>query len=330
MHNIQDRDSQTGVTQAWHGLTKVVESITRENSGIDYDMATVPLFIKTPDGQEVETPHRQIVSLDDNLPVGKPVSEGYSVISNSRIWDMIQDAMTGTDHKFVSAGTVADRAKGFISIQLDDSFVSAGRNTEPYLNLLWGHGGNIALHARTGFIVTVCENTFSANLGRKGKDLSLSIKHTRNAVDKIENMGSAIEAYCGVVAEFQKAMADLEATPCSVETAQKIFAGVLAPVSFERDEKVSTRTVNTVNRLGELFVSGRGNKGKDLSDVFNAATDYFTHESSGGDNRMKQFVSSEFGSGQEAKDTFYRILNDEDATERSVNRGEKVLLSLVN
>lgn len=326
-HEIQERDIQTGVEMAWHGLTKIEEVITRENSGIDYDMGIVPLYIIGPDGTPVETEHRQVVSFDDNLPIGKPVSEAYCLISNGRIWDMVEESLKGMKHQIVSVGTVCDRSKGFITVKLDEAFQAASRNTEPYFNVLWGHGGNLALVARSGIIVTVCANTFAMNLGRKGNDLNLSLKHTKNALTRIEGMEKAVEAYAGVMAEFRLAMDSFEQQECNEEKAQKIFGGILAPATFERELKVSTRTVNTVNRLTELYRGGAGNSGKNLADVFNAATDYYSHESSGGENRMKQYVSSEFGAGQRMKEVFFDTLGDEDLLEATVRRGEKVLLA---
>lgn len=329
--NIQERDIQTGLSQAWHGLTNIVESITKENAGINYPMETRPLFIKKTDGTEIETDHKQIVSLDDELPIGNPVSSGYCLIENSRIWDMVQDALLGMKHQIVSVGTVADRSKGFISVKLDEAFTAASRLTEPLLNLIWGHGGNISLIARSGFTVTVCENTFNVNLGRKGKEFNLSLKHTKNALDRIQNMNEAIQNYAGVVAEFKAAMDSFESVSCDEENARKIIGGVIVPDSFERDSKVATRTRNTIDRMVTLFEGGAGNKGKNLSDVFNAATDYYSHESSGGDNnRMKQFVSSEFGAGQRMKETFFNVLSNEDELATVKARGEKVMLAIAN
>ena len=327
--NLQERDIQTGLTQAWHGLTHIVTSITKENAGINYDMETRPLFIEKTDGTKIETDHKQIISLDDELPIGKPVSDGYCLIENSRIWDMVQDALGGMKHNIVSVGTVDNRSKGFISVKLDEAFTAASRLTEPLLNLIWGHGGNISLIARSGFTVTVCENTFNVNLGRKGKEFNMKLKHTKNALNRIDNMNEAIQSYAGVVAEFQAAMDSFESVPCDEENARKIIGGVIVPDSFERDLTVATRTRNNIDRMVTLFGHGAGNKGQTNADVFNAATDYYSHESSGGDNnRMKQFVSSEFGSGQRMKDTFFSVLSNEDELATVRTRGEKVMMAI--
>jgi hypothetical protein len=232
-------------------------------------------------------------------------------------------------HQIVSVGTVADRSKGFISVKLDEAFTAASRLTEPLLNLIWGHGGNISLIARSGFTVTVCENTFNVNLGRKGKDFNLSLKHTKNALDRIQNMNEAIQNYAGVVAEFKAAMDSFEAVSCDEENARKIIGGVIVPDSFEKELTVATRTRNNIDRMVTLFGKGAGNTGSNLADVFNAATDYYSHESSGGDNdRTKQFVSSEFGAGQRMKETFFNVLSDEDSLASVKTRGEKVMLAI--
>ena len=271
------------------------------------------------------------MSLDDEMPIGKPVSGGYCLIENSRIFDLLTDALAGTSHQIVSVGTVCDRSRGFISVKLDDDFLAASRNTEPLMTFLWGHGGVLSLIVRSGVVITVCFNTFNLNLGRKGKDFDMKLKHTKNALSRIDNMGKAIENHAGVMAEFRLAMDSFEAQPCDEENARKIVSGIIVPDSFERDLTVATRTRNNINRIVELYATGAGNSGKNLADVFNGVTDYYSHESSGGDtNRTKQFVSSEFGSGQNMKEVFFNALSDEDSLATVKTRGEKVMLAMAS
>lgn len=324
-HEILERDVQFGIEQAWHGLTTVLETIRKEDiqEKFLYPIVKKPLFFEVED-EKIPTDSYAIVSEDDNLPIGKAVSESYQIITNLEIFEMVQKELSTTRNTLVSCGTVSDRSKGFLVYKIADDFISANRNVEPYLNFIWGHGGNIPLIARSSFLVTVCANTFAMNLGRKGRDFNLSVKHTKNASLKIDNMANAIDRYIGVAAEFQLAMDEMESREADSEKALKIFTGALG----EKDTKLSTRTKNTINdRLVPLFLNGRGNRGKSIADVFNATTDYFTHESSGLNNRlsMKQFVSSEFGSGAENKSMFFDILSDSEETERVAMQGEKIL-----
>jgi len=192
--NLYERDCQTGIEDAWHHQTVIVKSIHRDggNSGICYDMGIVPLYIKGKDEEFIETGMKQIVSFDDGLPVGNPVTDAYSLIDNRQIFSMLDESLTGTKNEIVSCGTIENRSKGFITIKLSDAITAAGRETKPFLNILWGHGGNLKVIADTSFIVTVCGNTFRMNLNAVSSN-RLTVKHTKNSVLKLANMGREIE-----------------------------------------------------------------------------------------------------------------------------------------
>jgi hypothetical protein len=343
---LTNRDIQIGVVMAWHKKTKVVPAITRENCGIIYPMEKhvmapyadkpIPGYVRfQSDTGEVlyfnvaTKDFHAIVSTDDGLPIGDAIGKGYMLYDNARMFDMVSDAIAGTAHKVVSVGTVNSRAKCFCSVQLDGgkTVQAAGRETETVLNILWGHGGKFGILARSGMTVVVCQNTFAMALARRG-EFELRLKHTGNSEAKLENMSKAIDAHYGVVAEFQKAMDSFADTSCPKDRAERIFAGFL--VREETPEKVSTRTQNQMERLNTLFVKGKGNRGDNMADVFNAVTDYYTHESSGGDNVWRQVESGEYGQGFDRKTEMFRLISGETVPKLGTmadvtRRGEKVL-----
>ena len=302
---IQTRDVQVGIEMAWHKLTHVKPSIDKSNSEIVYPMHKEQL--QTSKG--VPTEFYICVCEDDGKPAGSPVGPDYSLIDNSAIWDMTANALGGTKHTIVSCGTVCDRSKGFISVKLDANFMAAGRNTESVLNVIWGHGGKCSVIARTGITVVVCSNTMAMALGRKG-EFNFNVRHTGQAMAKLEGMSKAIDAHCGVVAEFQKTMAEFANQSVKEAVARGIYAGFV--VRNDEPEKVSTRAQNQIEALTTLFNRGLGNTGKDFADVLNATTDYYTHTSSGGENRWKQMESSEFGMGNARKTEMYKLLKGDD------------------
>jgi hypothetical protein len=324
-HNIQKRDVQVGIETAWHGLTVVEPEIRKDNCRIVYPLEICPTFFKRADGVEVPANGRQIVSLDDGLPVGRPVGADYKLIANEAIWDAVMNGIAGTSHKPVSCGTVNDRSLGFISVKVADDFKAAGREHKPILNVLWGHGGNKAVVAKTGVTTVVCQNTFTLAMG-EGSDFKLSIRHTANA--NLIDLQEAIDAHIGVVAEFQTAMNTFEASSVTPDTARKVYAGFLAGDEVPETKTGISRLTNSVNRLAELFATGKGNRGCTVADLFNGATDYYSHESSGGDSTWKQFVSSEFGAGANRKVEFYDMLRDEARFNATLARGEKTLQAL--
>jgi hypothetical protein len=323
--NILERDIQVGTSMAWHKKTKIVDSIDRSNCGIIYPMRKEQLILQN--GKATE--HYSIVSDDDGMAIGNPVKKGYKLISNEQMIDMVEDSLKGTQHDIVSVGSIGNREKVFCSIKISDNFVAGGRDTENVVNVLWGHGGVFGVVARSGFTVIVCANTFAMALGRKGKELDLQTKHTGNANLKIENMGKAIESHYGVAAEFQKAMNEFSTMALSKSEAKQAIAGFIVRDTLDLSE-VSSRTSNTIDRIHQLFNGGAGNKGETRCDLFNAFTDFYSHESSGGENRWKQFESSEFGAGHKAKTEAFQLIRGDDVPKlgtwnEAIKRGDKVL-----
>jgi hypothetical protein len=326
---IMVRDIQTGIEMAWHKLTRIVAEINKVNCGIIYPMEMRPLYLVNEKGETAETPYKAVVSLDDMLPIGGTVGEGYKLVSNEAMVDMVQNALGGTKHRIVSIGTINNREKVFCSISLDAPIVAAGRKTETTLNVLWGHGGKFGILARSGFTVVVCANTFAMAMAKKG-EFELRVRHTGNAQDKLDNMAQAIDSHYGVVSEFNRAMNDLAAVPCSPARAKAITAGFVVRDFEKLEGKLPTRTENIIERIGALHVNGRGNDGNDMADYFNAVTDYYSHESSGGENRWKQYESSEFGMGQTRKREAFDLLMGRDVPKLGdlatvEKRGERVL-----
>jgi hypothetical protein len=77
----------------------------------------------------------------------------------------------------------------------------------------------------------------------------------------------------------------------------------------------------------ELFQSGAGNRGENMADLLSGFTDYYSHESSGGEDRMKQVVSSEFSNGAAwgKKQEAFGIITNEIARNDIIKHGEEML-----
>lgn len=316
MHKIEKRDIQTGVQMAWHKLTNVVDAVTRENSGISYEMEMRPLYYLA--GMIGEQPvyapsgSKQTIALDDGLPIGPAISDSYQLISNAQMFDTISDSLAGVSHRIVSAGSVEDRTKAFVSIELDkgEGFTGAGRKTNSVLSFTWGHGGKLAVRAKTGITVIVCANTLALSLAERG-EFGLTLRHTSGAVAKLAGMAEAVQRHFRAQDQFRVTSDRLADKPCDYTAAREIFAGLIsrpAKLSDFAPERMSTRSANQVDALCQLFGHGEGNSGQNYADLFHAYTDYYSHQNSGGNDRWRQYVSSEFGSGAAAKADFYRLL----------------------
>lgn len=298
--NLQKRDVQVGLEMAWHGATKVVPDVKFEDA-FPYEIERRPIFLD--DGQEWEGWSFFRCS-DDGKPAGKPVSDTYTEISNARFWEIVQNAVGGSGAVVESAGTLFDRCRRFITVRLGtevDSFWVGNREFKNRFSLLDSIDGSTNFYGVNSSICVVCSNTFNMVLNDKSGEFRFRLRHSKNLIPKIENMEKAIENFIGVSAQFKAALEIAASIEVKHDEARNMFGGW----ATSEEGGISSRTYNTVGRLTDLFKGGAGNRGETLLDAFSAVTDYYSHESSGGEDRMKQSVSSEFGSGAKKKQDFF-------------------------
>lgn len=331
-HEIRKFDIQQGRAMAWHGLTQVKEDLNLANCWLrEWDIQSEKLFIEaetdapladeggTPRLQKVDTGFR-ILRATDKDENGNPIMigggydpESFKPITNSAFLDMIAESIKNeTGIELVSCGSVMNRGRIFASLSLPEKFQAAGRPFEAFLNFGQGHDRSSVLWGNTSNICTVCNNTFTANLMEQGKTMSLRVKHTRFSEMKLENGIRYIKGALEAQTLFVKKMDKLALSKVSEDTARELFAGFINGDM----SAMSTRAANIVETLVQLFKTGKGNNGENLADAFSAVTDYFTHDSAG-DDKMKQFVSSEFGAGAEKKQLFWDILTGKDCDKKT-------------
>ena len=309
--NLENRDIQAGLEMAWHGMTKIVPVINFADA-FPFDIERKPLFTEN---QEELQGWSYFRCTDDGKPVGKPVPETYSAVTNERFWEIVQNAVGGTGAVIESAGTVFDRCRRFVTVKLQtdlDTFKIGDRVFKNRFSLLDSIDQSTNLYGVNSSTCVVCSNTFAMAMGDRSGEFRFKLRHSKNLVPKIENMEKAIDQFIGVTAQFQQALKIANEIPVKLDQARPLFAGWIA----EETNGLSTRSFNTVGRLTELFTRGAGNRGETLLDAFSAVTDFYSHESSGGQDqpgfRMKQTISSDFGAAAKRKQDFFGQIFDVD------------------
>ena len=329
MDCIEKRDVQVSHQMEWHGKTKVVPPgtpIDTANCGICYPMAKMPTFLQQPDGSFKQDGQFRIVSLDDNLPIGSAVGKNYVIVDNCERIAGAMEVCAKHNGTIESCGTVKDREIGFCSIQLDAAITIADEPTTIYLNRIWGHGGTKGLVDKLAVTKQVCFNTIQFSLAEYS-DFVRSARHTQGSIKLMGDLTKTFSAYTKLVGVYKETVEGFALQKVSVDDARRIFAGFVC--RNDELEEVSTRSANIIEELQLLFVTGKGNSGKTMQDVFSAFTDYYTHKSSG-DNLWKQFESSEFGSGLDNKLSAFRLLKGETikglgTLAAVIARGKKIL-----
>lgn len=342
-HEISEIDRQEGRSQAWHGLTVIKEHIDLSTCWLaQWDVKAVVLGIVNALGAFIPGMFSMLVATDNEaISIGKPFApDSYRVLSNRAFLAIVQDTLNQIRGAIVeSVGSVCKRGRIFVSLQLPDmrSFMVAGREFKPYLNFLSSHDKSCPFTLVLSTVCTVCNNTFNMNLSAAdGRGFRVRVKHTSGMAEALANVPEIVAAYFVSVQRFQDVMAMLAQVPVSVADARAFFAGFLTE-TFDNEsadllakelEELSSRRANQIDRLTELFQTGKGNGGQNLADLFSAITDYYSHENSGGDDAFKQVASSEFGDGHAMKGLAWAILQDDKRTANTVAAGHKVLTLL--
>ena len=265
-----------------------------------------------------------------------PIAKSYQPITNAMFLDTIEDALQGIDGvKLVSVGSVCARGRVFVTAKLSqlESFKAAGREFKAYLNFLNSHDGSAAFVVNTSNVCTVCNNTFSMNLHSGKSDVNIRLKHTRHVANRLENVAEVVDGVLGAQAEFRAIMDTLSTKRITTPSARALFADFVGPgAGSKRNEGrgMSTQKLETADRLTQLFLTGRGNRGNDLSDVFSATTDYFSHESMGED-KAEQMISSEFARGAREKNRMLHLLTEPaEVIVQRIKSGNQLLAETLN
>ncbi len=286
---------------------------------------------------------------DESIRIGKTVDRHtYTLLPNARFLSIVQSALDSIRGAYVaSVGSVCNRARIFVSLGLpagltdisqavrDGSTLvlqAGGREFKFFLSFFSSHDKSAPFGVQLSTVCVVCNNTFNAVLhDADGKRLSIRIPHTKNMLATLANVPAIIDAFFVSAQKFAEVFHGLSLVPISANDAKAFFTGLLisGDSGEERDTtaevELSGRRTNQIDRLTSLFVSGAGNGGANLADVFSAVTDYYSHESSGGENKMKQVASSEFGNGQAMKALAWKTLRDDKATAETIALGHKTL-----
>ncbi len=317
-HKIGAKDTCVALEPTWHKLEKIVPEISYENSGLDWTVQREAITLET---NQKKIDGHYAVYCPEKEEVISVAKDSYTIIQNSQLFEIIEESLIGITHKIVSAGSLGDLKKVYLSVVLEENqdYLVNKESFKNFLSFVSSHDGSLNLEAYDTSHRVICNNTLQWSRRDKGI-LNLRVSHTKNAQLRINNMKESIETLFEKRKEFYQSYEYLCARPMSLDQAEKILIG------FECKDELSTRTKNKVSEIVSLFESGAGNDGKTVADLLNGVTEYYTSKSS--ENSAKAWASSEFGLGRTKKLDFWQAIED-DELDKLAARGEKMLLESV-
>lgn len=326
---ITSRDRQDGIDMAWHRKTNIIEAV---KMFLTNPMIWINLWdvVKTR-GTGAFAAWEILTATDDGQPIGEPFQGSYTPITNKQFVEIMENSTAGAGMQLVSCGSIKNRSQVFASFALPEAAfeLRKGDVWKPFLNFYNGHGNmQTGIGCNTSIWRSVCENSVRRSLRDvAGSIVNVKLKHTKNLQDRIPNIAEICDAYVGTSAQFAKQMRILDAVKVDKTAAAELVAGFFGKRGANNEPVISPQGKNRTERVVALFDKGAGNRGESLLDVFNGFTDFYTHESRGGDNRMAQYLSSEYGDAADAKEDVLNMLLDDDRRETVAKLGRELITS---
>jgi hypothetical protein len=343
-HNITSIDTvlrpASSKYDTWHGIdTEVHEPISlpvARQFGVLPVVNKQSLYVAGSD-DAVEN-FKALTAIDKNgvkqtLDV---VTDRYSIIQNEQVFRTMSESFKGTGLEYTLSciGTLGGLKKFFISVAVGDDnggFVVNGDKFYGNVNFVTSHDGG-SFHAHDSLTRIVCANTLRASMAGK-KNVDFKIRHKGDTAAKCADLSRYLSGVFTAREVFIENMGKLADQKVGGDDIKQIVGGFFVREAYKRGEKLETgfktRSLNMIDGITDLAISGRGNSGQSLYDVLNGATEFWTSGDGVGRTASagKKAYSSEFGNAAASKERFSEYLIGGDF-ESSLQEDTKRILAL--
>jgi phage/plasmid-like protein (TIGR03299 family) len=245
-------------------------------AGLEWNVELTPLV--TADTQ-AKVAHRAVRRTSDGRVLGV-VGPRFTVLQNQDAFKWFQPFLDAKEASLHTAGSLRDGARVWVLAKLnrDPLVIAAGDEVEKYLLLSHGHDGSLAV--RVGFtpVRVVCANTLALAHGSDASKL-IRLKHTKDVLTNLANVREIVDA---ANAEFVATAEQYRLLARHSINQADLRSYVRRVLKVDDQEQISTRTANVIERIIDLFETGRGN---DLPSVrgtlwtgYNAVTEWLSYE----------------------------------------------------
>lgn len=325
----------------WHKLATHLATIgDTEVEPMLFDIIESPALV-TIDGAQVELENYKVLVADHRrvrpdlsgsdalVPLHIPKA-GYKVIPNREIWGVMQKSLRDLDCKVTSVCTLERGKKFAISCDIGNSDLVINKDKfKANLNFVTSHDGTMAMESFDSAIRIVCMNTFQWS--RNAAQDKFKVYHTKNAEFALEGLGDLLNAILKGRAELVQVMEYLASHKCDANDALAMAAGYFCITTGATDNKLSVRSMNSAMEIARLAANGIGNNGRNLYDLANGATEFWTHgDGTGkGASTAARVYRSQLGGAADHKRRFIAMLADDESRPVMAARGREAVAQAV-
>ncbi|MFZ4431607.1 MAG: DUF932 domain-containing protein [Microthrixaceae bacterium] len=187
--------------------------------------------------------------------------EGYTVVQNAEMRDLLEEALDGAGYAVASIGALVHGAVTFISVDFDDvpSVNAAGQEIHPFYSMVNGNNGAASLLNYASGIRPECMNTI--DLGWLTGIQFARLRHTASITERLKAVQQDVRAYFGLPEKAERVvrrLIDTRVDPMAYRRAVELATPI--PEPKVKDGKVTNQRAVTI---------GETNREKMLDLAFN-------------------------------------------------------------
>lgn len=182
------------------------------------------------------------------------VGSSYQICSDQALAEFT-DALSDTGKVTVeTCGTLSGGRKVWFLAKGEEFEIGQGDSVMPYLCVSNAHDGTNAIRVTPTSVRVVCANTLGFCIGATGDSIgnsALSIRHSGDVADKLEQAKLAIRQYEKGLADTKQRFEQLRGTPVNRQQAMALFAGQYASYWEVADNEDLASKDSAVRKLAE-------------------------------------------------------------------------------
>lgn len=288
----------------WHKLGKALaEPLTAADAireaGLDYEVASLPMFASGPQGP-ISVPSHYLNVRTDNLDSLGVVSDRYKIVQNREAFDFLDSVAASGDIRYHTAGALGVGERIWMLAKLPGDLIvnKTEDRIEKYLLLYNSHDASSALRCLWTPTRVVCWNTCSAAL-RAGEGMGITIRHTGEIRDKVDAARRAL----GLAHDYFTAFGEGANFLAGYTPTQEQLEGYFKALYPDPAKGDAARAKANRMTLFGLYEKGMG---QDMPGIrgsawaaYNAVTEFVDHHT--GTDARRRMESSWYGDGSKVK-----------------------------
>lgn len=251
---------------------------------LNWSVSKRPLFFQRSNGSTAEWPDKVAIVRDDNERALGSVSPNYEIVQNSDLLNLVNPMVEEGLLTIENVGYLAHGAQVFAQAKVNQEFQVIEESYKSYITILNGHTGNASVAIGSTATRVICGNTFAMAYS----DISERYRHNTGVNERVLETTAILDYVNGAMKKYSEYVETLASTKCT----QAQFKTALEAIY---NKPVDKMRASFVQKLNDLFYSGKGNEGKTFYDALNSVTEYASNYSRKSANGRFQYAN--FGQG---------------------------------